>query len=89
MTPAQEARNWRKLCGGNPAPKLKPAPVPFVLVAPETITLLHPERLKDPRYAWKRVARGGYVERLRKCGFLIESRLQEHWRLAAAQNPDS
>ena len=58
MTPAQEARNWRKLCGGKPATKLNTAPVPFVLVAPETVTLLHPERLKDPHWAWKRVAQG-------------------------------
>lgn len=85
MNATQEARNWKKLCGGKPTPKLPP--VPFVLVAPETITLLHPERLKDPHWAWNRVHRGGYVDRLRKSGFLIEDRLQAHLKAVVERQP--
>lgn len=67
----REERAWRKLCGGKPAPvRAAPAPEP---------TLLHPERLEDPRWQMHPWLKGGRLEFWRRNGWLLESRIKAHF----------
>ena len=91
MTAKQEAANWKRLFKGVKPIKSAPAPALVKILMPKSEYApeppeFHSERNKDPRYQWKKLARGGRFAVHKTMGLINQAKLDAHYAMVLAQS---